>query len=68
LPRGRRYVLAIVFTLAIGYGMGSLVRQHDWVVTSTSVVAGTIVTFLFTFDPPPALRRHGGARPARGRR
>jgi hypothetical protein len=66
LPRGRRFLLAIVFTLAIGYFFGGISRTHDWAVTSASVTVGAVVTFLFTFDPPPIWRKPGRSRPRRG--
>jgi hypothetical protein len=65
LPASLRSVIGFILSLAIGYFFGGVALNREWTVTFISVSIGTIVMFLFTFSPPPALRLTRNSGPAR---
>jgi hypothetical protein len=62
IPLLGRRVLAVVFTLLIGYFFGVRAAGSEWTYTFLSMITGTVVTFLLLFTPPASLRK-----PVRGR-
>jgi hypothetical protein len=66
LPARLRSVIGFTLSLAVGYFFGGVALNREWTITFISVSIGTIVMFLFTFSPPPAVRLTRNAGPARG--
>jgi len=55
--RGVRMVLGVAVTFLVGYVCGSSANGSEWTMTFVSMLSGTVMMFLFTFDPPAGTRR-----------